>query len=207
MCGRYVEAVNGVVVERFLMVGGTAYTLQKIRRTKMRNNGLGDVIKLATISSCGTYRYFLSRFWDGEKPPVLFIMLNPSTADGKEDDATIRKCLKFSKSWGFGGLHVVNLFAFRATDKSEIRKQRDPIGYGNDDYVLEQAEFVTRAGGKVVCAWGTDGTLLGRDEKVLELLKDFRLHAVHVTKDGHPGHPLYLKDSSKLKVFKRKGQV
>ena len=67
----------------------------------------------AELSACGKYRYRLSRIWDDKKPLVLFIMLNPSTADAEQDDPTIRRCIAFAKNWGYGGFMAGNLFAFR----------------------------------------------------------------------------------------------
>ena len=69
----------------------------------------------ACFDSTGAYRYRLWREWDVSKPSVTFVMLNPSTAGAKDDDPTIRRCLSFARSWGFGRLEVVNLCAYRAT--------------------------------------------------------------------------------------------
>jgi len=68
--------------------------------------------KDALISSCGKYRYHLERHW-GDVKPCLFIMLNPSTADGRKDDSTIKRCVAYAMSWGYGKLYVINLFALR----------------------------------------------------------------------------------------------
>ena len=61
----------------------------------------------ATISDCQKYRYALSRTWDDKNNTILFIALNPSTADEKNDDPTIRKCINYAKKWGYGSLLVL----------------------------------------------------------------------------------------------------
>src|SRR3546814_16904510 len=66
----------------------------------------------------------LWRIWDDTKPQCMFIMLNPSTADADLDDPTIRRCIGFAKSWGYGGLQVCNLFAYRSTEPRELLKVR-----------------------------------------------------------------------------------
>ena len=73
------------------------------------------IYKNATFSSCRAYRYSLSRIWDKKKKLVLLIGLNPSTADEKVDDPTIRRCVNYAKNWGYGGFLMVNLFAYRTT--------------------------------------------------------------------------------------------
>ncbi|TMF61888.1 MAG: DUF1643 domain-containing protein, partial [Chloroflexi bacterium] len=79
----------------------------------MRRLGTPAAVRGATFSADRRYRYRLWRRWDGARPVVAFVMLNPSTADARRDDPTIRRCIGFAKSWGFGGVEVVNLFAYR----------------------------------------------------------------------------------------------
>ena len=76
--------------------------------------------KDAMISDCGKYRYLLRRAWDHTLPRGLFVMLNPSTADAEVDDATIRSCIRLCRSWSFGSFEVVNLFGWRATDRTVL---------------------------------------------------------------------------------------
>ena len=97
----------------------------------------------------GHYRYMLGRQW-GAPPFLLWMMLNPSTADATEDDPTIRRCSGFAKHWGFGGLVVVNLFAFRATNPADLRAAEQPIGPENDRHLVNAARSCPR----VVAAWG-----------------------------------------------------
>lgn len=86
------------------------------------------MVKEALLSEDRKYRYILSRTWDEAKPAVLFIGLNPSTADEKSDDSTIRKCINYAKCWGYGKILMANLFAFRSTDPSILIHAADPVG-------------------------------------------------------------------------------
>ena len=148
-------------------------------------------IKGATISECGDYRYDLWRTWDKEKPFVTFIMLNPSTADANEDDATIRRCVGYAKKWGYSGLVVVNLFAYRATKRKVMLAHQEPVGLDNEEYIFN-ACLRARI---VICAWGADGSHRGRSKVVADKLRQWGItpHYLSLTSKGEPGHPLYLK--------------
>jgi hypothetical protein len=178
------------------------------------------ISKGAQISSCGKYRYRLWREWrlhplpaqwdmwtdDLGKPIVdgageqlgdpkacVFVMLNPSTADGEEDDPTIRRCVGYAQAWGYDRLEVLNLFAYRATDPQALLSlihTDDPVGPGN----LEAFNHVIRdyKVGTIICAWGVHGAHLGQDETALGWLRDLPRFALGLTKDGHPKHPLYM---------------
>jgi len=148
------------------------------------------MIKGAAISKLGYHRYSLWRIWDSNKAMVVFVLLNPSTADASQDDPTLRRCIGFAQSWGFGGLYVVNLFAFRATDPFEMKSAPNPVGPMCDKYIMG---CVGRSE-MVVCGWGCHGSHLGRDREVLDMLKS--PYHLGLTKNGHPKHPLYLKRES-----------
>lgn len=141
----------------------------------------------AVLSACRSYRYALSRIWDVSQPYALFIGLNPSTADETKDDPTIRRCIGFAKSWGYGGLVMANLFAWRATQPADMKKQDRPSGEENDAWLAELASHA----GVVVAAWGNDGTFRQRSSQVRELLPN--LHYLKLNGTGEPAHPLYLK--------------
>lgn len=147
-----------------------------------------DADRGALISSCKQYRYALWRRVDCGDKIVTFIGLNPSTADATEDDPTIRRCMSYVSDWGYDTLLMVNLFAYRATLPAVMKLAIDPIGPRNN----ETLRFAANLSTIVIAAWGTDGNFMRRDAGVKSLLRG-RLHALHVTKDGHPGHPLYLK--------------
>ena len=71
--------------------------------------------RTATFSPCRTWRYSLLRRW-APCDYAMFIGLNPSTADETQDDPTVRRCIRYAQSWGYGALYMTNIFAFRATD-------------------------------------------------------------------------------------------
>ncbi|MGV2886049.1 DUF1643 domain-containing protein [Paenibacillus taichungensis] len=146
------------------------------------------MLKGAIIDASGQYRYSLWRIWDSNLPGVLFIMLNPSTADATIDDPTIRRCIGFAKSWGYGSLEVVNLFAYRATNPDELKNCIDPVGSENDEYILKALKQAK----KVITAWGTKGAFFNRNQAVMEILKPYHPHCLDTSKGGHPKHPLYI---------------
>ena len=141
----------------------------------------------AAFSDCRRYRYRLERVWDPDRPRALFVMLNPSTADSDADDNTIRRCVRFAQSWGYGRLLVGNLFAYRSSEPMDLKRVRDPVGPENDAALLSLATEADL----VVAAWGRYGVLLGRDRAVQRMMP-VAWHALSVTRDGHPKHPLYL---------------
>jgi len=154
-------------------------------------NGL-LVNKNATFSDCRKYRYTLSRTWNGKKKTILFIGLNPSTANEKIDDPTIRRCINYAQNWGYGSLLMVNLFAYRATMPSELKNVKNPIGNDNDLHIIELSKKADIA----VAAWGNEGTLLNRDKEVKKILPN--LMCLKINKSGQPSHPLYQKKDLKL---------
>lgn len=139
----------------------------------------------AKLSVCRTYRYALWRTWDSSKAGVLFVGLNPSTADESSDDATLVRCINFAKSWGYGSVCMANLFAFRATDPVDMKAAIDPVGKENNRWLKKlylESELA-------IAAWGNDGSFLGRSAQVKELLPN--LHCLKMNKSGEPAHPLY----------------
>jgi hypothetical protein len=145
----------------------------------------------AVISDCREYRYVLWRQWDPAKPTVLFVMLNPSTADEQYDDATIRRCMSYAKLWGFGMLRVVNLYALRSRHPGYLAIHPAPVGPQNDRHIAAEAGRATL----IVTAWGASEHLKDRDKAVLAGLAAAvpdKLCYLRRTRDGHPGHPLYL---------------
>lgn len=153
------------------------------------------------MSPCRTYRYtwWPSDFCDPSPGRyVQFIGLNPSTADENEADPTVRRCIRFARDWGYAGLCMTNLFAYRATDPKVMKQAADPVGIDNDYWL----EGIAYHAGRVIAGWGNHGVHRGRSVAVRALLADkCILHALKVTKLGMPQHPLYLRADSKPVVF------
>ena len=146
----------------------------------------------AIFSEGRQHRYMLQRRWgDGEL--MVWVMLNPSTADETIDDPTIRRCMGFARRRScdgrvWSGIHVVNVMAFRATSPKECLAADDPFGPSNAEY-LHAATY--RGDGKVMCAWGTKAPA-DYVRLTLEALRPATLFCLGTTKDGSPKHPLYL---------------
>jgi hypothetical protein len=145
----------------------------------------------ATISECGTYRYTLERKWSSGTRDVLWVMLNPSTADHEINDPTIRRCIGFSKAWGYDGLMVGNLYAYRATKPADLWDAGDNVdirGSENDQHLCRMAARAAL----IVAAWGS-GADHRRAVRTLHMLAGFGVvHQLRATKGGMPCHPLYL---------------
>ena len=151
----------------------------------------------AVISPCGQYRYLLTREGDlvDWRGPAVFIMLNPSTADATEDDATIRRCRRFAETWGCNGIKVVNLYALRSTDPAGLWEHSNPIGPDNDEWISRVASTAS----VVVCAWGVNAQPW-RVRAVVDVLKlgGLRLMCLGKTQNGSPRHPLYVRGDQPL---------
>lgn len=144
----------------------------------------------AKFSPCRTWRYALHRRWN-DGPILAVIGLNPSTADETHDDPTIRRIMGFAQRWGFGGIAMLNLFAFRATDPKDMRAAADPVGPGNDAALAVETAHRT-----VLCCWGAHGDFKNRGNVVRTTLSGAagrELIHLGLTKAGHPKHPLYLR--------------
>lgn len=148
----------------------------------------------AEFSPCRTWRYLLRRRW-AAAPAIGFILLNPSTADETQDDPTIRRCIGYAKAWGFGGLILGNIFAYRSTDPRALRSAADPIGPGNDTWLHQICDEAHER--RVVCGWGNHGAFMNRGREVIELMHGWRARpeALVLTNAGQPNHPLYLSAS------------
>ncbi len=159
----------------------------------------------AVLSDCGKYRYLLTRQLTIQAEPrrtILFVMLNPSTADAMQDDPTIRRCISFASQYGYTELRVVNLYAYRATDPADLKRAGYPVG----DLNLAQLLLEAGAADTICCAWGK----LPREcEKWANAVKQMLrgatrspLMCLGKTKDGvHPRHPLYLAGNTPLQVL------
>ena len=147
------------------------------------------------------YRYSLARDWDGALPAVMFVMMNPSTADAFADDATIAKVTKFARRWGFGRLLIGNVHAYRCTDQARLAETLDPVGPDNDGHLLAMAAEASL----IVMAYGTPKivALRARGPKVAWMLMaaGHKLYALRVSAAGVPWHPLYLPDDTRPEAW------
>lgn len=159
----------------------------------------------ARFSPCGAYRYTLDVpiglslvFQEQKRAPqwLGFVMLNPSTADAVKLDPTLRRCADFARRWGFQGIRVRNLFAYRATDPDALRSVTDPEGPENRAAIHELVEPEHNVG-RIVCAWGAWGGDRERAHAAY-VFQWLRAHPVELvclgrTADGSPRHPLYVR--------------
>lgn len=151
--------------------------------------------KDATISPCGRYRYELRRTWDKQKPALAACMLNPSTADAEKDDPTIRQLIGFATLWGYGGLYVVNLFAFRASQPKDLPGNIvEAIGPDNNLYIDEAFNMARHRGKPALAAWGNlpQPIMIPTRDKLLARARHHMVHLVCLgtTLDGAPKHPM-----------------
>lgn len=183
------------VCGRRLTSRGEGMHIESVKTATATHGATSD----AVISADGKYRYKLGRYWSPKAPPVVWIMLNPSTADAVENDPTIRRCVSFAKRWGFGGIEVYNLFALRSPHPSTIETALDPIGPDNDSWLMAASQ----SGRKIIAAWGSCRTQLRimRATQVIEVLVRGGGPApatLGLTKTGRPKHPLYVRGDAQL---------
>lgn len=157
-----------------------------VRREPFR---AGAVKRWATVSDCGRYRYTLGRRW-AEGSLLLWLLLNPSTADHRRDDATARVVEGFSRRLGFGGYQIGNPYAVIETDSRRLFTHEDPVGPENDFWIHELLRSRETAS-YVVCGWGD----VGAGERTRSVLRTIveagrEPRALALTKAGNPGHPL-----------------
>lgn len=159
----------------------------------LRNSDRG-----ALISPCGVFRYWLMRRW-ARGPDLLFVLLNPSTADASVDDPTIRRCARFAVMHGYGGFYVVNLFAFRATKPADLRRGGYQVGPENDAHI----ERLLAECPEVCVAWGANAAGLERPQVVLPMIRRAGRQplCLAITRSGYPQHPLMLPSDCRLHPF------
>ena len=138
------------------------------------------------------YRYELRRTWDLRKPALVVCMLNLSTADHQKNDPTILTLIHFARLWGFGGLIVVNLNAFRSSSPAEMFAASDPVGPDNDNHIKNALRYAREIGRNVLVAWGNDGAFMDREARFVAMANEHRvgLMCLGTTLCGAPKHPL-----------------
>lgn len=154
----------------------------------------------ADISDNGLYRYWLSRRLSMGERSVLFVGLNPSTADATKDDPTIRRCVSFARSWGFDWLYMANLNAWRSTDPKRLPKDViAAVGPRNQ----EALTWLTQRAEVVVAAWGNASLNIYARALARRILALPRARHLGLTANGSPRHPLYLPKTTPLQEFQR----
>jgi hypothetical protein len=153
--------------------------------------------KGAVLSTCGTYRYSLTRAWPNGSGRCVWVMLNPSKADAADDDPTIRRCVDFSQRWGFSSLEVVNLFAYRETDpKALFSAANSGVDIDGPENETALFEAILRAS-RIVVAWGNGGTFRNKGAQMIAWLPRGAL-CFRMTAQGQPEHPLYQRKDAVL---------
>jgi len=162
------------------------------------------VERSAVLSEDGHYRYRLERWWCRDDSRLVYCMLNPSIADADRDDPTVRKCCGFAVRHGYGGIVIVNLFAYRATNPADLKIAIE-AGYSvhgplNMNYL--RAAFVARP---VVLAWGHNGASIAPAHcAAIITMAKVEAEQVLVLKwlaSGVPAHPLHLPYSCRLMAY------
>ncbi len=150
----------------------------------------------AVFSPCRTWRYRVDYTWDAAIPGrVVWVLLNPSTADGGAFDPTLRRCFGFARSCRapIGGMIVLNAYGLRATSPKHLRSHPDPVGPENLTTIA--AVIAEHPQAPVVCGFGGHA-----DDHPGHLVRlgaalasaGSRLRALNFTAVGLPKHPLYL---------------
>jgi hypothetical protein len=160
---------------------------------------MGRTMNKCVFSKDRRYRYVLTHDWRDfsdcphlipidDRKSITWIGLNPSTADENQLDPTLRRVKGFSQAWGFNTFHMVNLFAYRATDPGDMKEAVDPVGPENDHWIYDSCSNSELT---IVC-WGSHGGFKNRSKDVMEHLSGMKLRCMGFTKEKHPKHPLYL---------------
>ncbi len=147
----------------------------------------------AIFSDDGKYRFVLWRIWNQDLPLVMFIGLNPSTANSNTDDPTIRRIKSFVKVWRYGGFYMLNLYTFISAYPEKLKECHDPV-WKADDYLKQYSTKVN----KIIFAWGNFPVIEERAKQVIKMFPEAEV--LGLNKNGTPKHPLYLK--SNIKPFK-----
>jgi hypothetical protein len=147
----------------------------------------------AGISSCEEYRWWLWRCWDPSKPLCIWIMMNPSTADWQKNDPTIGKVIRYCQRWGYGGVLVLNIYAYRSSKPEGIQGR---VGHRNNWWIVTMFSFAKRKRLKVICAWGASHKERGDEVRRLAVSAKLKLWCVEMAKNGEPKHPRWLSEDA-----------
>jgi hypothetical protein len=143
----------------------------------------------ADISDDGLYRYWLSRRLSTGERAVVFVGLNPSTADAADDDPTVRRCMGFARRWGFDWLWMGNLNAWRSTDPRDLPKDSlTAVGPRNEAAL----RWLAPKGEILIAAWGQN-KLNSRAAALARQIGELpHVRCLGQNRNGTPKHPLRL---------------
>lgn len=148
----------------------------------------------AAISPCKKYRWWLWRRWS-DMPLVVWIMMNPSTADHTKNDPTIFKIIRYSTKWGYGAALILNVYAYRTSRQENLPQDAAArLGYANRRWLSTIMRYAKRKNLKVVCAWGAKHAEAGSFIRGLSKDLGVKLYCLRISKTGEPAHPLYLEE-------------
>ena len=150
------------------------------------------MIRRAEFSIDKKERYSLKREWDKSKNKILYIMLNPSFADDKDDDPTIRRLINFTKKFNSGGFLVGNIFTTITPNPKELDKSK-----GMSDKNFEELIKLINKVDQIVYAWGSS---IEEPQLLKKLVLSPKCFGKNV--NGTPKHPLYVPSQTKLINFR-----
>lgn len=148
----------------------------------------------AQFSEDRQYRYALWRIWNENRPVIMFIGLNPSTANERSNDPTIRRVMRFTNDWGYGGFYMMNLFAWVTPYPRDLERAADPVGL-NDEWlqkIYNATEFT-------VYVWGSFPQAGERAKVVHEMCPGG--YCLGTSKMGNPLHPLYMPADTRPQMY------
>jgi hypothetical protein len=148
----------------------------------------------AHFSEDRQYRYALWRIWNENRPVIMFIGLNPSTANERKNDPTIRRVMRFTNDWGYGGFYMMNLFAWVTPYPRDLERAADPVGL-NDEWL----EKIYNETVMPVYVWGSFPQATERAKRVREMCPGG--YCLGTSKMGNPLHPLYLPVDTRPQMF------
>jgi len=159
----------------------------------------------AVLSADGRYRYRLTRHLEPTLDTipgktVVFVMLNPSTADAELNDPTTTRCIGYAAREHAEWLHLVNLYAYRTPHPKVLAAaHRDGVNIvGNPDADRHLGDVLSEAGSglTVIAGWGNRPAGIPEPfHRAVEFAMLDRVGptvALKVTGQGAPWHPLYL---------------
>lgn len=159
----------------------------------------------AGLSTDGIYRWWLYRCWAVEGPLIIWIMMNPSTADHKKNDPTIQKIMRYSKRWGYAAAVVLNIYAYRTSRPENLPQQEsDRIGRSNDWWIETMLRYAKRKNVPVICAWGAKHKERGHWVRDIAADHGLQLQCLEIALNGEPKHPRFLSEGLHPRRLKTK---